>query len=128
MEFDEQPPLFRLYRIDSRDSRRKQPRHGRGRDESGRIAQAPAENRLLHGGAPREADKTNYYLEEITMYKTVYDLTREELEELKMSYYDELQYTDDADYFLCYDEIPDAVIFNHYAEISFVDDDFFCNI
>lgn len=61
------------------------------------------------------------------MYKTVYDLSREELDELKTSYYDQLQYTDDANTFLCYDAIPDDVIFNHYAGISFTDDDFFCN-
>jgi len=61
------------------------------------------------------------------MYKNVHDLSRDELDELKASYYDQLQYTDDANTFLCYDEIPDDVIFNHYSEISFIDDDFFCN-
>jgi len=59
--------------------------------------------------------------------KTVHDLSREELDELKMAYYDQLQYTDDADSFLCYDAIPNSVIFEHYDGISFVNDDFFCN-
>jgi len=61
------------------------------------------------------------------MYKTVYELNREELDELKMSYYDELQYTDDADTFLCYDSIPDEAVFRHYDGIIFAEDDFFCN-
>lgn len=62
------------------------------------------------------------------MYKTVYDLTRDELYELKAVYYDALQYTDDAERFLYYDEIPDDVIFSHYDGVAFVDDDFFCNM
>lgn len=59
------------------------------------------------------------------MYKTVYDINKDEL---KMAYYDQLQYTDDADTFLCYDAIPDDVIFEQYDGICFVDDDFWCNV
>lgn len=60
--------------------------------------------------------------------KTVYDLSREELDELKAAHYDQLQYTDEPNEFLCYDEIPDDIIFHHYEGISFVDEDFFCNL
>ena len=62
------------------------------------------------------------------MYRTVYDLNTEELLELKYAYFDELQYTDDADTFKEPEEMPDSVIFDHYEGISFVDDDFFCNV
>lgn len=63
------------------------------------------------------------------MYKTVYDLNREELNELK----DSMFLADDADEEILnsinyYWEIPDEVIYNHYNGISFVDEDFMCNI
>ena len=63
------------------------------------------------------------------MYKTVYDLNREELNELK----DSMFWADDADEEILnvinyYWEIPDEVIYNHYNGISFVDEDFMCNI
>lgn len=61
------------------------------------------------------------------MYKTVYDLTEEEMLELKYAYFDQLQYTDDADYFRMPEEIPDEIILNHYEGVVFSDDDFFCN-
>ena len=61
-----------------------------------------------------------------TDYKTVYDLSPDELDELRDSYY--WQYlgngTIDVDTF---DGIPDDMLFEHYAGISFVNDDFFCN-
>lgn len=63
------------------------------------------------------------------MYKTVYDLTPEELDELKEAYAVQLQ----EDSGISYGElveahnIPDDVIFHHYADIQFTDDDFFCN-
>ena len=60
--------------------------------------------------------------------KTVYDLSRDELDELKEAYAVQLD-EDGISYgeLLESHEIPDDVIFTHYAEISFVDDDFFCN-
>lgn len=61
------------------------------------------------------------------MYKTVYDLDDEELLELKYAYYDQLQYTDDADTFRMPEEIPDSVVLDHYVGILFTNDDFFCN-
>ena len=56
------------------------------------------------------------------MYKTVYDLNREELNELK----DSMFWADDTDEEILnginyYWEIPDEVIYNHYNGISFVD-------
>lgn len=59
--------------------------------------------------------------------KTVYDLNAEELLELKYAYYDQLQYTDDADIFREPEDIPDDVIRDHYAELLFSTDDFWCN-
>lgn len=72
--------------------------------------------------------------------KTVYDLSRDELNELKDSYFYQLLDNDDEVLFPvkngnkkdieninCPEEIPDSVIFEHYDGISFVDDDFFCN-
>lgn len=60
------------------------------------------------------------------MYMDVHELNREQLDELRWSFYWELQNTDDADYFPDPDSIPDDVLFDHYAGISFVNDDFFC--
>ena len=71
------------------------------------------------------------------MYKTVYDFTREELNELKEAYfYDEeikepIMYnhwlTGELVPVLFAGDIPDDIIFEHYKDVSFVDDDFFCN-
>lgn len=63
------------------------------------------------------------------MYKTVYDLDKEELNELK----DSMFWADDVDEEILnginyYWEIPDEVIYNYYNGISFVDEDFMCNI
>lgn len=63
--------------------------------------------------------------------KTVYDLNRDQLDELKATYACQLAEIDDD--VLSYGEIvnainiPDDVIFEHYDGISFVDDDFFCS-
>lgn len=65
-------------------------------------------------------------------YRTVRELSREELEELKSCYYmekmddlgEKVYYSDLADV----DElVTDEEVFEHYSHISFVDDDFFCN-
>lgn len=78
------------------------------------------------------------------MYKSVTELTREELNELKENYFIELldageeaiilgdewneeecplsELPDAAEF------IPDEFIFEHYAGISFSADDFFCNL
>lgn len=68
------------------------------------------------------------------MYKTVYDLNEEELLELKYAYYDQLVGTGDGEVFgrclgthRCPEEIPDAVVLEHYDGILFCDEDFFCN-
>lgn len=63
------------------------------------------------------------------MYRTVNELSQNELEELKSNYYYELM-----------DECPEALkgidypyqmanetVFNHYSGIRFTADDFFCN-
>lgn len=74
------------------------------------------------------------------MHKTVYDLTKDELSELKESYFYQLLDNDDEvlwalnnpnlqdiENVMSPEQIPDSVIFEHYTGISFVDDDFFCN-
>jgi len=66
------------------------------------------------------------------MYRTVYDLTREELNELKDSYF----WSDDPDVQEILEEsgidypwqIPDDVIFHNYEDFAFVEEDFWCNI
>ena len=62
------------------------------------------------------------------MYRTVYDLTAEELDELRSNMF----WSDDMDEDIlgdidCYSDIPDSAVFAHYDGISFVEDDFFCN-
>lgn len=69
------------------------------------------------------------------MYKSVYELNRDQLDELKWNYF----YSDDYKPCLCKHwhtdelvpvlfpwEIPDEVIFEQFSGISFVDDDFSC--
>ena len=63
--------------------------------------------------------------------KTVYDLNRDQLDELKQTYACQLAEADGD--VLSYGEladtsnIPDDVIFEHYDGVSFTDDDFFCS-
>ena len=60
--------------------------------------------------------------------KTVYDLSRDEMDELKEAYVEQLA-TDGISWGELSEshEIPDDIIFNHYAGIIFSDDDFLCN-
>lgn len=63
------------------------------------------------------------------MIKMVQDLTRDELDELKTAFFwqDETQDILEGAYSQpC--EIPDEIIFEHYEDMTFVDDDFFCNL
>lgn len=74
------------------------------------------------------------------MIRVVQDLTRNELDELKRSYVDVMfeqvdECGDDEklratweDYATAPETIPDELIFEYYAGVGFVDDDFFCNI
>lgn len=63
------------------------------------------------------------------MYKMVQDLSRDELNELKSSffYHDETQDINEGT-FSTPEEIPDKIIFEHYDGVCFVEEDFFCNI
>lgn len=63
------------------------------------------------------------------MCKTVYDLSRDELDELKTNFFwqDETQDILEGDY-TSPEQIPDEIIFKHYDGICFVDEDFLCNI
>lgn len=62
---------------------------------------------------------------------TVYELSREQLDELKQAYAIQLVEIDGdvIGYGILADaaEIPDDVIFQHYAGIMFSPDDFFCS-
>ena len=74
------------------------------------------------------------------IYFSVNELTLNEKEELKNTYYFDLYYGDDAeqeqdDYINCYGELPDDwdyisddALERKYGDISFVDEDFWCNI
>lgn len=57
------------------------------------------------------------------MYRTVKELSREELDELKETYAEQ-----EDSIFRGAWEVPDDVILNHYEGIMFVDEDFFCNL
>lgn len=61
------------------------------------------------------------------IYRSVDNLTSDELQELKMSLYNELPQNQAAAYF-DYSEIPDSVVKKHYAGVAFVHDDFSCNM
>lgn len=60
---------------------------------------------------------------------TVYELTREQLNELKDAYFWSIEsnciipeYITDAE------DIPDDIIFHHWNGVDFVSDDFFCSV
>lgn len=63
------------------------------------------------------------------MYRTVYDLNEEELNELRETYYYQLFECDEdvLEDYDCASDIPNEVIYNHYDGICFVEDDFWCN-
>lgn len=63
----------------------------------------------------------------MSAYKTVYDLSADELAELKGNYFWELADQGENE-FDWPEDIPDDVIYAHYEGIDFVDDDFFCNV
>lgn len=54
---------------------------------------------------------------------TVQELNKDELEELKWAYF--YEEPNDFDY---PNEIPNEVIFEHFGHISFVEEDFSCNL
>lgn len=65
------------------------------------------------------------------MYRTVYELTDEEMSELKEAYYWQLVETGEGDILddgIIADDIPDEMILEHYDDILFVEEDFYCNI
>ena len=55
--------------------------------------------------------------------KTVLELSQDELEELKWTYFHEVD-----NYYATPFQIPNEVIFDYYGHISFVDEDFCCNL
>jgi hypothetical protein len=59
--------------------------------------------------------------------KTVYDLSDKELEELRETYFDQLNDLGEED-FNDPHEIPLENVIAHYEELMFVDEDFFCNL
>ena len=63
------------------------------------------------------------------MYKMIQDLSRDELNELKSSFFyqDETQDINEGT-FSTPEDIPDKIIFEHYDGVCFVEEDFFCNI
>ena len=62
--------------------------------------------------------------------KTVKELTREELNELKASYLTKLKEDESPSYqdYVNAENIPDEIIFEEYEGITFVKEDFFCNL
>lgn len=64
------------------------------------------------------------------MYKTVYDLTPEQFDELRTAFFwsDEPEALEilEQSGITAPEEIPNDVIFHHYEGVCFVDDDFSC--
>ena len=58
--------------------------------------------------------------------KTVHELNQNELEELRESYFYQLEDLGEEDFESPHD-IPMGNVISHYEGISFVEDDFFCN-
>lgn len=62
--------------------------------------------------------------------RTVYELNKKEIDELKQSLY--FQFMDDGDDIVDaingWEDIPTSIVENHYDSVMFVNDDFFCNI
>lgn len=59
---------------------------------------------------------------------SVYDLTREQLDELKEAYFWSDETQDSIPEYVTFPaDIPDDIIFQHYDGFNFVDDDFFCS-
>jgi len=62
-------------------------------------------------------------LKKLKTMKTVHELTQDELDELRFTYF----YNEPND-FDSPDEVPNSTIFEYFGDIAFVDEDFFCNI
>lgn len=69
------------------------------------------------------------------MYRSVYELNNEELNELRESYYyqlyecdDDVLKLEDGTIIECAEDISMNVIYEHYNGISFTEDDFWCNL
>lgn len=59
------------------------------------------------------------------MYRTTYELSCEEFEELRERFYYEVDDEGEFDYIA---DIPDKVIHNYYNSVVFVEEDFWCNV
>jgi hypothetical protein len=63
-------------------------------------------------------------------YRTVQDLNEDELDELRESYYYELDDEGEDEILECindYSDITDEFLFEHYEGVMFSEDDFCCN-
>lgn len=60
--------------------------------------------------------------------RTVHDLTTEELEELRDSYFYQLIEQGEEEKLQSPEDIPISNVISHYEGIMFTDEDFFCNI
>ena len=59
---------------------------------------------------------------------TVRELSEEQLEELKWSYFDDILLWEDECLWTCPWEIPNEIIINYYDGVYFVNDDFACTM
>lgn len=60
------------------------------------------------------------------MYMNVWELSRDQISELKFGYYYDILEESDAEKYATWDDIPDQIIFEHYKHTIFVNDDFGC--
>jgi hypothetical protein len=56
----------------------------------------------------------------------VTELSQDQLEELRGTYYYDEENDEAVQEYDCPDDVPDEVLFEHYADIDFVMDDFWC--
>jgi len=59
--------------------------------------------------------------------KTVHELSQNELEELRESYFDQLQ-MEGEETFESVEQLPIENVIAHYEDTFFVEEDFFCNL
>lgn len=63
------------------------------------------------------------------MYKSVYELTQDELDELKVELFNDPEFDEVSDGEVdCPEDIPNDWVLSHWADTNFTEDDFFCNL
>ena len=60
---------------------------------------------------------------------TIFELNKDELNQLKSDYFWNEETQDILeDCYSCPEDIPDDIIYNHYKDVMFIKEDFWCNL